>query len=290
MSASPWLLGNRFADYAISFVFAAAFPVARNLLTTYIYKPFGSRLLFKGKKNDDASTQTADMAKLAKWNESCWKMTCFGLFTLVAFLVSVNEKWFTDSTYFWRDCTALPCNYPVSKKLLLFYCLETGFYLQSIPFLIYYETRRKDFLESMIHHIVTLGLLVYSYYVNLTRVGIMIMLLHDICDVPMEFAKLLKYAGHQTFADAFFALFFITWVAARMVYFPLYIIRSTWYESISVAAIPYNINPQPHHAIFNTLLMVLFVLHCYWSYLIFKILWRALTAGGASDIREDDED
>jgi hypothetical protein len=35
------------------------------------------------------------------------------------------------------------------------------------------ETRRKDFLESMLHHIVTLWLMVYSYYMNFTRIGIM---------------------------------------------------------------------------------------------------------------------
>ncbi len=36
------------------------------------------------------------------------------------------------------------------------------------------ETRRKDFLESMVHHFVTLWLMTYSYYMNFTRIGIMV--------------------------------------------------------------------------------------------------------------------
>ncbi len=38
----------------------------------------------------------------------------------------------------------------------------------------------------MIHHIVTAGLLAYSYYVNFTRIGIMVMLLHDVSDIFLE--------------------------------------------------------------------------------------------------------
>lgn len=52
--------------------------------------------------------------------------------------------------------------------------------------------RRKDWLESMVHHIATIALLLYSYYVNFTRVGIMVMLLHDVSDIFLEAAKLCR--------------------------------------------------------------------------------------------------
>ncbi len=44
----------------------------------------------------------------------------------------------------------------------------------------YPQTRRKDWLESMIHHVVTSGLLAYSYAVNFTRVGVVVILMHDV--------------------------------------------------------------------------------------------------------------
>lgn len=42
--------------------------------------------------------------------------------------------------------------------------------------------------------------------------------------------------------------------------------------------------------IFNALLLVLLVLHIYWSWLIFKVLHRSLTQGEVADVREEDED
>ena len=53
-----------------------------------------------------------------------------------------------------------------------------------------FQVRRKDWLESMIHHIVTVFLLTYSYHVNFARVGVMIILAHDISDIFLEAAKL----------------------------------------------------------------------------------------------------
>jgi len=60
---------------------------------------------------------------------------------------------------------------------------------QAIPFLMFIEVRRKDWLESAVHHVVTLGLQYYSWYVNFTRAGMMVMLLHDISDIFLEAAK-----------------------------------------------------------------------------------------------------
>ena len=67
----------------------------------------------------------------------------------------------------------------------------------------------------MIHHIVTVGLLVYAYYVNFTRIGIIIMLLHDISDIFLEAAKLSRYCRRQNLSFFLFVLFFVSWVACR---------------------------------------------------------------------------
>jgi hypothetical protein len=51
------------------------------------------------------------------------------------------------------------------------------------------EVRRKDWAESFAHHCVTLALLYYSWQVNFTRPGMMVMLLHDVSDIFLEAAK-----------------------------------------------------------------------------------------------------
>ena len=59
------------------------------------------------------------------------------------------------------------------------------------------KVRRKDFAESLAHHVVTLALLYYSFYANFVRPGLIIMLLHDVSDIFLEAAKLARYAGRQ---------------------------------------------------------------------------------------------
>jgi hypothetical protein len=244
--------------------------------------------MFRTKDGKYEIPENAD-EKLKKWKESCWKLTIYISFTLLALAVSYNEPWFTDTRHFWIGCTRLPCDLFVSKKLLLFYCVETGFYMQAIPFLIFVETRRKDWWESFAHHVVTLGLMSYSYYLNFTRVGLMVMLIHDVSDIFLEWAKLARYSRRQGLATLYFVIFALTWFALRVFYFPLTLIRSTLYESIELAAKPHNIQPEPHYTIFNGLLIVLFILHVYWSWLILKVIITQLTEGETKDIREKDD-
>jgi hypothetical protein len=48
-------------------------------------------------------------------------------------------------------------------QLKLFYSLQCGFYIYSVVALVVWETRRKDFSVMMSHHIITIGLIGYSY-------------------------------------------------------------------------------------------------------------------------------
>lgn len=46
----------------------------------------------------------------------------------------------TACRHFWLGCNHFPpCNLSVSKGVLLFYTVETGFYIQSIHFLLFHE-------------------------------------------------------------------------------------------------------------------------------------------------------
>ena len=115
------------------------------------------------------------------------------------------------------------------------------------------------------------------------------MLLHDISDIFLEAAKLSRYSRKMVAANGLFGVFFLSWIVARMIYFPLVVIRSCLSEPITLIGRPFGIEPMPHYAIFNGLLLVLLVLHTYWSWLIFQVLLNAIrTSGRGGDIREGD--
>lgn len=204
--------------------------------------------------------------------------------------MTFREPYFLEPRHYWTGATQFPLNYYVPFKTTLFYLIEIGFYLQAIPFLLFEEVRRKDWLESLAHHVVTLGLMYYSWYANFTRAGLMVMLLHDISDIFLEAAKLARYAKKDDLAFWFFVTFALSWVILRVIIYPIIIVSRMLIDPVVYVAIPYNINPQPHYSVFGTLFTLLYFLHLYWTWLIWKVIEKQLTKGQVDDVREDDSD
>lgn len=217
-------------------------------------------------------------------------MFIYSVFTCIEVYAAWGQPWITNSMALLDGCSAIPCDQPVPPKIYFLYVVEIGFYMYCIPALIYWETRRKDFLASLGHHIATLILLLYSYYLNFTVIGAMVLLLHDCCDILIELAKVCVYTKAETAKTVMFAAFTILWIATRVVYYPLHVIKCTLFDSL-VLAERHGVNHQPHYAIFNGFLIFLWILHLYWTYLILKILIAAITSKDElKDDREDDDD
>ena len=56
------------------------------------------------------------------------------------------------------------------------------------------EKKRKDFVEMMLHHFMTSGLVISSFLFNFTRVGTAILVEQDFADIFLPLAKMFKYA------------------------------------------------------------------------------------------------
>jgi hypothetical protein len=69
---------------------------------------------------------------------------------------------------------------------------------------------------------------------SFVKVGAMVFLCHDINDIFMEGAKMARYADHGWLPTALFAVFMLSWFASRIYYFPVYVIRSVYYEPTEV--------------------------------------------------------
>lgn len=67
---------------------------------------------------------------------------------------------------------------------------------------------------------------------SFVKVGAMVFLCHDINDIFLEAAKMARYAQQKHAPNVLFVLFMLSWFASRIFYFPVYIIRSVYYEPI----------------------------------------------------------
>lgn len=224
-------------------------------------------------------------SEMDKFAETSWLVTfhflifCFGIYSLW------DKKWFSDTSDCWNGW---PFEHVITTEIYWYYVIETGFYIAASMSLCI-DVKRKDFKEMIIHHISTIGLLLLSYTDNFFKVGSLILVLHDPCDVLLHFAKIAKYVNYQRLTDTLFVVFSISWFVTRLIIFPFKIlipcIFHSPFVSCSTCHIPYL------YYIITGMLCSLQILHVIWFGYLVKAIKVVLTEGQIKDARSDtDED
>uniref|UniRef100_G3NQC8 Ceramide synthase 5 n=1 Tax=Gasterosteus aculeatus aculeatus TaxID=481459 RepID=G3NQC8_GASAC len=171
----------------------------------------------------------------------------------------------------------------MTPGLYHYYVTELAFYW-SLMFSQFTDIKRKDFLIMFVHHLATVSLISFSYVNNMTRVGSLVMCVHDASDFLLEAGKLANYAKYQRLCDLIFVVFSVAFFITRLVIYPVWVLNSTMFESWDI------VGPYPSWWLFNSLLLVLQLLHIIWFYLIARIAVKAMLRGKVSkDDRSDIE-
>ncbi|XP_034389108.1 ceramide synthase 5 [Cyclopterus lumpus] len=228
---------------------------------------------FRHRRNQDKpSTHT-------KFCESMWRFTFYSCIFTYGLRFLWQCPWMWDTQLCWYG-------YPyqvMTPGLYHYYVTELAFYW-SLMFSQFTDIKRKDFLIMFIHHLATVSLISFSYVNNMTRVGSLVMCVHDASDFLLEAGKLANYAKYQRLCDFLFIVFSAAFFITRLVVYPVWVLNSTLFESWAI------VGPYPSWWLFNFLLLVLQVLHIIWFYLIARIAVKAMLRGKVSnDVRSDIE-
>uniref|UniRef100_A0A8C3NI87 Ceramide synthase 1 n=1 Tax=Geospiza parvula TaxID=87175 RepID=A0A8C3NI87_GEOPR len=152
---------------------------------------------------------------------------------------------------------------------------------------------QRDSLVMLLHHVVTLTLLASSYAFRYHNVGVLVLFLHDVNDVQLEFTKLNVYFKHRggafhrlndLLANAGCLAFSVSWFWFRLYWFPLKVLYATCHSSLqSVPNIPF-------YFFFNALLLVLTLMNIYWFLYIVLFVAKVLLGQmqEVNDVREYD--
>lgn len=216
---------------------------------------------------------------LTKFCECSWRC----LYYIFSFVYGLMVLW--DKPWLWNinECWTNFPHQSVTSDLWWYYMISMSFYW-SLSFSQFFDVKRKDFWQMFIHHIATIVLMCLSWVVNVFRIGTLVLVVHDSADILLESAKMAKYSGYQKVCDVIFAIFTLVWIITRIGIYPLWIIKNTSIDA------PKIVPMFPAYYIFNGLLILLLLLHIFWTYLILKIAYHALNAGQMEgDIRSSSE-
>jgi hypothetical protein len=141
---------------------------------------------------------------------------------------------------------------------------------------------QDQFIQTCIHHIITIGLVVLSACSGYHRFGGVIMFVYDYADIPLLSAKGFKYLSKQPddnfqfIANRLFELF-------AVVYF---MTRTVAYNCIVFVALR-DLPMIPSGHVARALLVALDLLQLFWLGLLVQVIIKMQKSGGVvEDIRE----
>lgn len=227
--------------------------------------------------------------KLTKFSEAMWRAmfyTSFCVLGYVTLCLPDYVPWFRNTEDHWNNWP----HHPISRLLNFYYQIELGCYLHQLHWT---EVSRSDAFEMILHHCITITLIVSSYLQNFTRVGSSILLVHDFADIFLEVGKCFNYtsktpeykAWASKITDALFAAFALSFLVTRLILYPRFMVYSVLVEA------PAILGMWPGYWLTSIMLSALQCLHVFWFYLIARMAYRIMIVGEVEkDVRSDDEE
>jgi len=232
---------------------------------------------------------TVSQLKVVKFGEAMWRAMFYSCFTVLGYFTLC-----TPTYAVWLSNTSLHFeNWPhheITWLMNLYYQIELGCYIHQLHWT---EVSRSDALEMILHHVITIILILCSYLVNFTRVGTSILLTHDFADVFLEVGKCFNYTSKTPefkrwagpITDTLFGCFAVSFLVTRLVLYPRFMLYSVLFES------PAILGMWSGYWVFASMLSSLQALHVFWFYLILRMIYRLMIVGEIEkDVRSDDDD
>lgn len=209
----------------------------------------------------------------------------------------------------------------LDASMKLYYLSQLAFWIQQIV-VVHIEERRKDHLQMLTHHLITVSLLGTSYPYRQWRAGNAILVCMDVVDWILPLAKILRYLSLQAACDAAFAAFVVAWLASRHLAYlaicwslyahsPDLTMRYAAYSTVTGLQVSDDagtnildnlfqplLHPDaqtvawnaPIRGMFLTLLLALQCITIAWFIMICRVVVRVVRGEGADDTRSDGED
>ena len=228
----------------------------------------------------------ADEIVNAKWEDQSWQLVIHTLMTIWEYRLlstTLGQLWWADPA----NAVSCPGTNPnaeleVLQIVQLSIWIVTGFSCK------FFEERRKDYIEMMLHHCVTVYLISENFMTEQYPFAVLVLFIHDSSDIIIDLLKMSNYMkteeshGFYFTEIMFFASTFCVWPYFRLYVYPRYIIYGFYITTTRCG--------EPTGTAGTIALSILVVLHVYWWCLFIRIFYRSIVKGEGSggEIGDDD--
>jgi ceramide synthetase len=214
------------------------------------------------------------------------------------FLHTFAFSWVALTVAFDTNCSSLKrpsliwfdynLNNDMPTNIWLLYLVQIGCYMFGAFTLVFCEERRKDYTVMMVHHGVTLSLLIISYTLRCHKLGMLVMMLHDVTDIFLDLGKMFQYMKVNNQGEVnkimdisaytCFVGLLVSWVVCRLYWYPLKVLF--W----GLRA-PRDVVDIWVVAIGNLAFVTLFFMNIYWFGFMLKLAYQ-LFVGDLKDLKD----
>ncbi|KAI9920038.1 hypothetical protein PsorP6_015364 [Peronosclerospora sorghi] len=268
-----------FTDLLIGGAFSLGF-IGLRFIAVDLFVPLGRVCLSPEKRvNEERVSRFATMV---------FKFLFFVCISIAGFYVMRDEPWFIPALGGKGELVnvldALP--YPPSNSLKYYFMVQLGYHLHSLLFMLFFSPIRNDFVEMLLHHLVTLILIGGSYLANYTTFGALVVFAHDLGDIVGYAIKAIVDTGCRPLLVLVYGALLVSWAYTRLYVFPY---RLVYIGRVTLQEVQPDFNVVYTETMIITL-SLLIVLHVYWYFLFLVMGYVLVSKGVAEDIQQKVED
>lgn len=171
---------------------------------------------------------------VTKFGDQSWQLFVHVCMTALEYYVLELEEggtdWMRVPSSLWPCCsTAQIWTTAHRPSIHHLYLLQAVIWMVTAFSHVALEERHNDYLLMLCHHVVTLALIVLSYWYNYVRVGVVVLFLHDSSDIVVDLLKMANYLNLEGPRGLFcvellFVANLAAWGYLRLFVLPLHVI------------------------------------------------------------------
>ena len=226
--------------------------------------------------------------KMYKSTRNFFKLFWFSFITGLGFYVLSDTEFHTPLMFGTGDLKYLLSDWPFTRLprfFKLYYMIGLSYHFEdSVSH--FFHPIQNDFFEMLLHHYITILLIVSSYMLSFWNFGIIVMIQMDFWDIVVSWIKAFMDLSSSITVFSNYLWMLFSWIYFRDFVFMYEVV---WKWSMSVR---YRVgyDHDSRQLSFAVLLIGLFILNMYWTILFLRMGYRFIFKGETKDIQNPIED